>query len=405
MKKLLISLLVVFTLAASMLVPAFAAKGVDIYLDELSMSSYIFHQGTIHPNAPWIGVRFEHPDQKPWYYDASQGTNVAIDSPHTIGAHEPWEGDAAHDPVAHTDLTWDISAFAANNSLPFSAKVCKAGGPNNNAEYSVLIDGEQKWTSGVVNHENGLISIELTIPKGAKTLTFRADRGADNTWGNGEFHLVDAKITLPAGSKVTRMDKQTFSYHGNASGTKLPEESYYIGTQYESSDPAHFFNPQYGFANKFTTKNVISGHQCGDNDGNAYVEWDISNLGAGYFTVAVCNNATNAYQFDGQFSILVDGEKKAESAVMKGSDGLWRGTVQIPADAQKLTVIVNWGTDNITCGAFTVADPIFVEDPPAPDPVNPDDPSPTTSDALVSAAVAVAFAAAAVVVFSRKKRV
>ncbi|MBO4770105.1 MAG: NPCBM/NEW2 domain-containing protein, partial [Clostridia bacterium] len=178
-----------------------------------------------------------------------------------------------------------------------------------------------------------------------------------------------------------------------------------IGTQYNGTGASQFWNTEYNFFNKFTSKSVISGHQTSENDGNAYVKWDVSDLGAGTFVTALCCSSGDN-RWDAQFSILVDGEKKAESAIMKGVDGLWKASVDVPADAKELAVIINWGDDNITCGDFTVADPIFIEDPPAPEPsTNPDDPSPTTSDVLVSAAVVVAVAAAAVVVFSRKKRV
>ena len=365
MKKSIILLLVVSLLAASTAIPVSAAKGVDVYLDELSMSGYVFHGGNGYSwtdkdtgkvyTTPWIGMRFEHPGERPFYYDAAKGVNVEIESKHTIGGHEPRQG-----AIDHADFTWDVSAFAAGGSLPFSAQVCKAAGTQN-AEYSVLVDGAVKWTSGSVTAENGLIDVSLNVPKGAKTLTLRADRGPDDDWTNGEYHWVEPKITLPSGARVTRMDKRVFKYYGNGGETK-----YWIGEKNDGNGvAADFWNASLNGWNKFTTKSVISGHQThsADNGGNAYVTWDISDLKAGYFTVAVCSNTNydqNTYHFYGQFSVLVDGEEKASSPVVEVTDGLWRATVEVPSDAGTLTVNVNNGGDEHTCGAFTVADPIFV---------------------------------------------
>ncbi|MBQ7604501.1 MAG: NPCBM/NEW2 domain-containing protein, partial [Clostridia bacterium] len=340
--------------------PVSAAKGVDIYLDELSMSSYIFHSGTGYSwtdsstgkvyNTPWIGERFEAPGSRP------VAGSTTIDSLHTIGGHEPMQG-----AVAHSDFTWDISAFAANGDVPFSAKVGKAGATTN-AEYIVLIDGEQVWTSGNVTAADGLISVTgVTIPQGAQTITLRADRGEDDDWAAGEYHWVDAKLTLPAGSTVTRMETVPFSFSGN-------ENKYWVGEKQGGGAVADFRDVSLNTWRYFTTKNLISGHQnhSSVNGGDAFVSWDISEYGAGYFTVTACNNT--AYDlvnqhFFGQFKILVDGVEQTASTVMEVTDGLWKGTVAVPADAQTIKVVINNGGDEHTCGAFTVADPIFVEVP------------------------------------------
>ncbi len=336
-------------------VPSDEVAPTYLYLDELSMSSYIFHSGTGYSwtdqntgkvyNVPWIGERFEAPGNRP------VAGSTTIDSLHTIGGHEPMQG-----AVAHSDFTWDISAFAANGAVPFSAKVGKAAAATN-AEYIVLIDGEQVWTSGNVTAADGLISVTgVTIPQGAQTITLRADRGEDDNWAAGEYHWVDAKLTLPAGSTVTRMETVPFSFLGLGGAA-----DYKIGQHYDANTgDANFWNVSLNAWNKFTSKKVISGHQTSANDGNAYVKWDVSDFDEGYFTVAVANNWGDT-RFDGIFSIIIDGETKVESELMKGSDGLWRGTAAVPADAQELKVNLNMGSDDITCGAFSVADPIFVE--------------------------------------------
>ena len=351
MKKAIIFLLTACLLAVSMIIPAGAAKGTDVYLDELSMSSYKYRDGLGYTgnggtNAPYIGARFEHPDERPFYYDAAKGVNVEIESKHTIGGHEPRQG-----ALDHSDFTWDVSAFAASGSLPFSAQVCKAAGTQN-AEYIVLVDGVQQWSSGAVTAADGLIDVNLTIPKGAQTLTLRADRGPDNDWTKGEYHWVDAKITLPSGTKVTRMETRSFDFNGNGG-------KYWIGEHNDGNGPANFWNAPLNGWNVFTSGRAISGHQTVTGQEDAHVTWDISGLGAGYFTVVVCGNAGDK-GYNGKFSVIVDGDVKEESALMTPVEGLWRATVAIPAGAQTLRVNINNGTDNLTCGDFSIADPIFV---------------------------------------------
>ena len=227
-----------------------------------------------------------------------------------------------------------------------------------------------------------------------QTLTLRTDRGEDNNWASGAYYWVDAKITLPAGSTVTRMETVPFSFSGN-------ENKYWVGEKQGGGAVADFWNASLNTWRYFTTKNLISGHQnhSSVNGGDAFVSWDISNYGAGYFTVTACNNT--AYDlvnqhFYGQFSILVDGVEQTASAVMEVTDGLWKGTVAVPADAQTIKVVINNGGDEHTCGAFTVADPIFVADPLGSAP---------TSDVTVSAAVAsVVLGTLALVVCRGKKK-
>ena len=337
-----------------------AAKGVDIYLDELSMSSYIFHTGTGYSftdtntnkvyKGPFIGERFEHPGDRPFV------GSTTIDSVHTIGGHEPLQG-----VVPHSDFTWDISAFTVKEALPFNAKVGKAGGGESwTSEFIVLIDGVQVWTSGVVSDLDGVITLPtITIPQGAQTLTLRTDRGAEDRFENGEYHWIDARITLPAGSVVTRMETEPFTFLGNGGSN-----AYKIGLHNNGTEQANFWDTSLNAWRVFTSQKTISGHQTPSGD-DAHVTWDISGYGAGYFTVAVCGNSGDT-RFDGHYSIIIDGETVTDLGVKKPSDGILRATVAVPAGAQTLTVNIN-NCDDYTCGDFTIADPIFVEcDMPEP---------------------------------------
>ena len=189
------------------------------------------------------------------------------------------------------------------------------------------------------------------------------------------------------------METRSFTYVGD----KGPN-SYYIGAMYENNKPiADFWDPQLETWRNFTTKNLISGHQNADGLEDAHIEWDISDLDAGYFTVVLTSNWPDK-NFNAEFSILVDGQIKAVSNLMYGYDGLWRGTVEVPADAKKLTINVNNGTDNNTCGAFSAVDPIFVSE------TGIDGSSETGDIAVPAAIVAITAVSSAVVIAVRKKK-
>jgi len=389
MKKVILAFLLTLVMVISMIPSVSAVAVTEIYLDELTMSSYKCHNDALHPG---IGVRFEA-GTKPFYKDGE------FTSEHTINFHEG----AGADGSGNCDITWDVSAFTTAGNVAFSAGVAKTGG-GTNAIYSVVADGVELATTGLITDGDGLKTLTATIPQGTKVLALRANWGNDNIT-HGEYTWVDAKMTLPTGVTATRMDEVDFLYTGHADKFIRNDkwEGGNGGLSAARTGYAGYWDAAKNTWGRMASKHVLSGHQQ-----DASFTWDVSDFGAGYFTVKANNNCGDT-RFYGNFAILIDGEEVAASGNKTGAEmGLWMATVEVPAEAETLVVIAGDGGDNITCGDFSIADPVFVELPAAQEeePTNPDTPdaptSPDTFDMGLTVAL-VGISAAAIVIGSKKK--